>query len=117
MGCAGAGPRGLTGDILLFGIFEEGDGWGGHGESSSDCGCGGGLSPAPRLLAVAFDDGAAGIVHLGEVLDACDGVFAPLLTSDFFARVRVDRELGTVVWPNGADIAPETLYEAARRQR
>lgn len=71
----------------------------------------------PRLLELVFDDGVAGIVNLDEVLDAYDGVFAPLLNPEFFAQVQVDRELGTVVWPNGADIAPETLYEAVRRQQ
>jgi hypothetical protein len=34
------------------------------------------------------------------------GVFEPLSEKDRFAEVRVNAELGTVVWPNGADIAP-----------
>ncbi|MBX5468237.1 MAG: DUF2442 domain-containing protein [Firmicutes bacterium] len=71
----------------------------------------------PRLLDVVFDDGTAGVVNLDEVVDVYEGVFAPLLDPDFFAQVKVDPELGTVVWPNGADIAPETLYEATRGQR
>jgi hypothetical protein len=37
-------------------------------------------------------------------------VFEPLHDPDVFAQVRVDAELGTVVWPGGADIAPEYLY-------
>ena len=35
-------------------------------------------------------------------------------TPEGFAEVRVDRETGTVVWPGGADLAPETLYERVR---
>lgn len=35
----------------------------------------------------------------------------PLKDPAFFARVRVDEERGTVVWPNGLDLDPETLYD------
>jgi hypothetical protein len=38
-------------------------------------------------------------------------VFEPLLDPKYFARVAVDPVCGTVVWPNGSDIAPEALYE------
>ncbi len=37
----------------------------------------------------------------------------PLADHAFFAQVRVDPEIGTAVWPNGVDMAPETLYERA----
>ncbi len=37
-------------------------------------------------------------------------VFAPLDDPGFFAEVRVDDELGTVVWPNGADLDPLVLH-------
>ena len=40
------------------------------------------------------------------------GVFAPLADEAEFARVRVDPELGTVVWPGGADLDPDVLYAA-----
>jgi Protein of unknown function (DUF2442) len=41
-------------------------------------------------------------------------VFAQARTPDGFARVKVDDETGTVVWPGGADLAPDTLYERVR---
>lgn len=43
-------------------------------------------------------------------------IFLPLLSPGFFAKARLDEEAGTVVWPNGADFAPEALYEIAERR-
>ena len=65
-------------------------------------------------LSVEFDDGVGGEVDLSERLFG--PVFEPLKDVDFFARVEVD-EFGAVSWPNGADLAPDALYEtlAARR--
>jgi hypothetical protein len=40
-------------------------------------------------------------------------VFAALQDSAFFGRVQVDVDAGTLVWPNGADLDPDMLYEAA----
>ena len=45
------------------------------------------------------------------------GGFEPLADQAFFAQVRVDPELGTIVWPNGVDMAPEPLHAEARRNR
>jgi hypothetical protein len=45
------------------------------------------------------------------------GVLEPLGDAAYFARVRVDPESGTIGWPNGVDLAPEPLYEEARRNR
>ena len=42
-------------------------------------------------------------------------MFEPLADAAFFAQVRADPELGTIVWPNGADMAAEPLYAEARR--
>ena len=56
-----------------------------------------------------FEDATEGEVDLRSSLRG--PVFEPLHDVQYFAQVRVDRELGTIVWPNGADIAPETLYE------
>ena len=63
-------------------------------------------------LRLGFDDGAEGDVDIASLVPF-EGVFAPLRESGFFARVRVDAELGTICWPNGADIDPEVLYSAA----
>jgi hypothetical protein len=43
------------------------------------------------------------------------GVFEPLRDPSYFARVEVDSDAGTIAWPNGTDMAPEPLYEEARR--
>jgi uncharacterized protein DUF2442 len=45
------------------------------------------------------------------------GVLEPLRDAAYFARVRVDPEAETISWPNGVDLAPEPLYEEARRNR
>ena len=64
----------------------------------------------PFTLEVTFDDG---VVRRIDVRPELRGpVFEPLRDPDYFARVSVDPEAGTVVWPNGADLAPEFLYEA-----
>lgn len=64
------------------------------------------------VLALTFADGLQGEV---VVLDRMRGpVFDQARTADGFAKVRVDGETGTVVWPGGADLAPDTLYERIR---
>lgn len=62
-------------------------------------------------LDLTFKDGTRKRVNLRPLLEGL--VFEPLLDPDYFAVVELDRVAGTVVWPNGADIAPETLYELA----
>ena len=56
-----------------------------------------------------FEDGLEGIVELQPHL-SFKGVFAPLRDPSYFRQVRVDSELGTIVWPNGADLDPDVLY-------
>jgi len=63
---------------------------------------------------VHFDDGTSGEVDLSYLLDY-GGVFEPLRDRDYFCQLRADPEAGTIVWPNEADIAPETLYAHAQR--
>jgi hypothetical protein len=64
---------------------------------------------------VRFDDDVQGEVDLGSIV-TFEGIFAPLRSADRFAELRVDPDLGTIRWPNGADIAPETLYDAVVRR-
>jgi hypothetical protein len=64
------------------------------------------------VLRLAFADGLTGEV---DVLERMRGpVFADARTADGFAKVTVDGETGTIVWPGGADLAPDTLYERVR---
>jgi hypothetical protein len=65
-------------------------------------------------LRLGFDDGTSGAVDFAD--EDWRGVFAPLADPEHFARVQLDEELGTVVWPNGADIAPETLHRLVSKQ-
>ena len=57
---------------------------------------------------VVFDDGRGGDVDFSEYVGR-GPVFEPLRDMSFFKKARI--EGGTIAWPNGADIAPETLYE------
>jgi hypothetical protein len=59
-----------------------------------------------------FNDGAEGEIDLKNELEG--EVFEPLKDKQMFQRFRVDPELETIVWENGADLAPEFLYENMR---
>lgn len=61
-------------------------------------------------IRLVFSDGAEGTVDFSIWLRGA--IFEPLKDVDYFSRFTVDG--GTVVWPNGADIAPETLYEMVK---
>ena len=59
-------------------------------------------------LHLRFEDGTEGVIDLTSL--SFRGVFAPLKDPAYFRQVRVDPELGTIVWPNGADLDPDVLY-------
>ena len=64
------------------------------------------------VLRLSFADGLSAEL---DVLERMRGpVFAEARTPAGFAKVAVDSETGTVVWPGGADLAPDTLYARAR---
>jgi len=65
-------------------------------------------------LRLTFARGEVAEIDLTEKLNGKVGpVFEPLRDLALFAQVAVDEELGTVVWPNGADLAPDVLYRQA----
>ena len=66
-------------------------------------------------LRLTFADGTVGDVDFAG--REWRGVFEPLRDPWYFARVTVDPEAGTIVWPDGVDMAPEPLYEEARQHR
>lgn len=59
-----------------------------------------------------FSDGARGEVDLGSELNG--PIFEPLRDPAVFRQVRLHPELRTLVWPNGADFAPEFLRRHLR---
>jgi len=60
-------------------------------------------------LALTFEDDSVRVVDLAPHLDG--EVFEPLKDINYFKTVRVNPDLDTIVWNNGADMAPEFLYE------
>jgi hypothetical protein len=63
-------------------------------------------------IRITFNDDSENTIDFLEWLDG--PMFEPLKNPEYFQRFFVDG--GTVAWPNGADIAPETLYEVAGRK-
>jgi hypothetical protein len=64
------------------------------------------------VLHLRFADGTEGEVDLERELTGT--VFEPLRDPVFFRRFTVDPDIHTVTWPNGADFAPEFLYEQVK---
>ena len=64
------------------------------------------------VIELQFADGRKGTIDLQEEL--WGPVFEPLRDPAYFRRFRVDPELHTIVWENGADFSPEFLYSQVR---
>ncbi len=64
---------------------------------------------APYTLRVCFDDGAQQTIDFLPVL--AGELYGPLRNLETFRQVRIDPEVKTLVWPNGADFDPATLHE------
>lgn len=64
-------------------------------------------------LWLAFVDGTRGEVDLAAEL--WGPIFEPLRSVEEFSKVRVDADLDTIVWPNGADLSPTWLYQRLKQ--
>jgi len=62
-------------------------------------------------LRLHFEDNQEGIVDIQQQIQFT-GVFEPLKNPEYFSQVKVNPELGTIQWPNGADLDPDVLYAA-----
>ncbi len=63
----------------------------------------------PYKLRVAFDDETEQVIDFRPVLEG--PMYGPLQDVNLFNQVRIDPEVHTLVWPNGADFDPETLHD------
>ena len=64
---------------------------------------------APYTLRVCFDDETEQVIDFQTILEG--DVFGPLRDAALFSQVRIDPEVHTLVWPNGADFDPATLHD------
>jgi hypothetical protein len=65
-------------------------------------------------LYLEFEDGLQGEIDLSARLFG--PMFEPLRDPEFFSRVGLD-EFGVICWPNGADLAPDALYQNLLKKR
>ena len=64
---------------------------------------------APYTVRVNFDDGSEQTIDFQQVL--AGKLLRPLRDLTLFNQVRIDPEVKTLVWPNGADFDPATLHD------
>jgi len=63
-------------------------------------------------ILIVFENGETKIVNLEPYLDG--EIFAPLRDISYFKKVKVNKDIDTIVWDNGADFSPDFLYEIGR---
>ena len=64
---------------------------------------------SPYTLRVRFDDGTEQTIDFRPIL--AGEIYGPLRDQQLFSQVRIDPEVDTLVWPNGADFDPATLHD------
>lgn len=64
---------------------------------------------APYTLRIRFDDDSERVISFERVL--AGKLYSPLRDLQLFNQVRIDPEIHTLVWPNGADFDPATLHD------
>jgi hypothetical protein len=69
----------------------------------------------PYILWMRFDDRTERVINFEQLLSG--QLYRPLRDLEVFNRVRIDPEVHTLVWPNGADFDPETLHDWPRIRR
>ena len=67
-------------------------------------------------LRLEFDDGVNGEVDVSKLIPF-KGVFEPLNDKDFFSKVTVNRDIGTICWENGADLSPSYLRQNIEQKK
>ncbi len=66
-----------------------------------------------RKLQLTFADGLQAVINMDEVIRSYTGIFTQLQEDAYFRQVRVSSDMGTIYWPNGADVCPDVLYSFA----
>ncbi len=60
-------------------------------------------------LEITFENGVEGVMDIMNTV-TFDGVFEPFKDENYFRKVKVNLDTGTIEWPNGADLDPVVLY-------
>jgi hypothetical protein len=68
-----------------------------------------------HVLWIKFDNGVEGEIDLSAEL--WGEMFEPLRNLDFFRRFHIDNEINTIVWDNGADMAPDFLHSLLQKKQ
>lgn len=64
------------------------------------------------MVLLTFENGTRGEVDISKIVPF-KGVFEKLKDKKYFASVQINKDTGTICWDNGADLSPDSLYEAA----
>lgn len=66
-------------------------------------------------LYIKFEDNKEGIIDISKIIEFT-GIFTPLKELDYFQKVKLNPEWGTIHWDNGADLDPDVLYSIITKQ-